>query len=84
MKRHEEESMHPIWRVSLGVVVAVLRFASPGHGFWPMMTRYHPYGKLPAWENAITVFLYLVCVFLIGSGLYRIVSAKKLPEHAAR
>jgi DMSO reductase anchor subunit len=76
--------MHPIWRVSLGVVVAVLRFASPGHGFWPVMARYHQYSNIPAWENAMTVCLYLVCALLIGSGLYRFVFAKRAPEHAAR
>jgi hypothetical protein len=65
--------MHPIWRIALGVIAGVARFISPHHGLWSSV-RYHAYGNLSGLENAATIFIYLACALLIGSGLYRMLS----------
>ena len=61
--------MHWIWRVAVGVTVAVLMFISPHHGFWES-TRYHAYSNVSGSGNALAVIVYLACAILIGSGLY--------------
>ncbi len=65
--------MHSIWRIAVGVIAGVGRFISPHHGFWAPV-RYRAYGNLSGLENAETIFIYLACVLLIGSGLYRMLS----------
>jgi hypothetical protein len=78
--------MHPIWRISIGVVLTVIELLQPHHGFALPITRYHDYNNphLYAGMNAFVALIYLALIALTVSGLTRIVLAGKRQDRASK
>ena len=70
--------MHPILRITIGVVIALCRFIQPAHGFAVPLSRYHDYNdpQLYAWINIVNVTFYLISILLLASGIFRMTSTR--------